>query len=149
MKLAGVILVISALFLPFKFASASETDAKNVLTVATGSVPSKNDPRIATIDEQLKAITRSCSATSSGAGIHDKLVKSYSDANSKNPSLLIVLSDFVGLANIQCKKFSDTMLLALYALEREEGATHSATIAKLKRNPSPLIAKWSSRPVSK
>ena len=109
-------------------------------------MPSQNDPRISIVEQQLNGITRSCSATSTGAGIHDKLVKLYSGMNSKNPSLLIILSDFVGLANIQCKKFSDTMLLALYALEREEGATHSATIAQLKRDPSPLIIKWSNKP---
>lgn len=145
-KVFGLFLIAVITFVSIKNGHASEINATNFITVATGRTPSKNDPLINTVNQQLNSIRESCASTTTGAGIHDKLVRVYSDIHIKDPSLLVILGDFVVLAKIQCRKFSDTMLATLYLLERNEGASHSSTIAKLSKNPAQLIKKWSSRP---
>jgi len=130
--------------MPWSNAFADEHDAKNFITVATGSVPSPGDSRIKTVDRQLSAIESSCAATSKGAGIHDKLAKAHSLLR-VNQSLLELLSDFVRIANAQCRNIDDGTLISLYVLERNSGVSHSVTVARLSQSPSALVTKWSNR----
>lgn len=126
-------------------APAAEHDAKNVLAIATGSTPNLDDPRISIVNRQLEAISNSCASTSSrGAGIHDKLTYAHSQLKVRQ-SLLVMLVDFVAIAHARCSSIDDSTLLGLYVLERNDGASHNSTVAKIIRNPKPLIAKWRSR----
>lgn len=126
------------------YSSADEYDAKNLITIATGSAPAASDSKIRVVMGQLESVQSSCSATRKGAGFHDKIAKSHSLLNVKQ-SLLLLLNDFVYVAKLQCANIDDSTLLTLYVLERNSGASHQATIAKLSKNPKQLIAKWSAR----
>lgn len=64
------------------------------------------------------------------AGIHDKLAKAHSLLR-VNQSLLELLSDFVRIANAQCRNIDDGTLISLYVLERNSGVSHSVTVARL------------------
>lgn len=141
LKLVSVVaaaILLNLLILPVAF--ASERDAKNLITVATGSLPSSNDPRIPIVELQLSTIQENCAS----AGFHDKLAKAHSLLTVKQ-SLLQVLADFVIVSRVQCAKLGDSTLVTLYVLERNAGASHSATINRLTKNPSALVAKWSAR----
>lgn len=135
-------LVISlALLTTWSSVRANDYDAENFITVATGTVPSPGDAKIKAVSRQLRAIEASCANTSRGAGIHDKLAMAHSLLRTSQP-LLDLLTDFVHIANAQCKRFDDSTLISLYVLERNSGASHTATVAKLLRNPGPLVTKW-------
>lgn len=136
--------VVATLLLSWMPAHADERDAKNFITVATGSVPSSGDARIKQVERQLETILTLCAKTSRGAGIHDKLAKAHSLLRTQQ-SLLELLADFVHVAGAQCKRIDDSALISLYVLERNSGATHAATVMRLMKNPDALIAKWSSR----
>lgn len=123
---------------------ADDTDAKNFLTIATGSVPSPGDSRIQVVSRQFEAIREYCRSTSRGASIGDMVAKSHSLLTAQQ-SLLMLLGDFVRVARVQCSRIDDSTLLSLYVLERNAGASHTSTIERLSRNPTALIAKWSSR----
>lgn len=123
---------------------ADEHDAKNFITVATGTVPSSGDAKIQSVDRQLRTIEASCASTSRDAGIHDKLAKAHSLLHTSQ-SLLDLLTDFVHIANAQCKRLNDSTLISLYVLERNSGTSHKATVAKLSKNPGLLVTKWSNR----
>lgn len=125
-------------------AHADQDNAKNFIIIATGGTSSANDAKIKSVERQLDAIQGYCSATSSGAGIHDKLAKSHSLLKTKQ-SLLELLSDFVSIASAQCNKIDSGTLISLYVLERNSGEKHTATVMRLTKNPRALIAKWSAR----
>lgn len=125
--------------------AVTESDAKNFLTVATGRVASLNDPEVARVLRQLETIEDACARTSRGPGIHDKLGYSMSQVNSSGTSLLQMLADFIPVAKAQCGTIQDATLLAVYVLERNSGASHTATIKKLTTAPRPLIQKWSNK----
>jgi hypothetical protein len=125
-------------------ARADDGDARNFLTIATGSVADPGDPRIQVVRRQLDAITAACGGTSSGAGIHDKLGKGHSLMKTQQP-LLQLLADFVRIAQAQCSAIDDTTLITIYVLERNAGAGHTATVNRVIANPKTLIAKWSRR----
>lgn len=125
-------------------AQASEVDARNIITIATGSVPTEGDRRILTVAAQLQEIREFCIPSSSGGTVADKLAKSHSLLKVSQP-LLPLLKDFVRVAAAQCSRFSDTMLMSLYVLERNDGAAHSTTVNRLVRDPNHLVKKWNSR----
>ena len=131
---AGASLLVSS------YAHADEHDARNFITVATGSVPSAGDSRIKSVERQLDAIQAYCGATSSGAGIHDKIAKAHSLLRTQQ-SLLELLSDFVRVASAQCDKIDSGTLISLYVLERNAGETHIGTVMRLAKNPRSLVAK--------
>lgn len=139
----GVLLVAMFCTVP---CVADDGDAKNFLTVALGGPASSDDPRIGIVSNRLEAISGYCTgeANRTSAGIHDQLAYTHSRLRVKQ-SLLALLNDFVGVAKAQCKQIGSSTLLGLYALERNEGASHTSTISRLIQNPKPLIAKWSSR----
>lgn len=146
MKIKGL-LTVARIFLlvgVMPFAYADEIDAKNLLLNSSEISLSANDPRIAIVHSQLETIRSYCSTTSKGAPIHDKLAYSYSRLR-VNQSLPVFISDFVRIALAQCSKVDDSTLLGIYVLERNDGASHNTTVAKIIRNPAPLIAKWRSR----
>jgi hypothetical protein len=122
-------------------AQANEGDARNFITMATDSVPSSSDPMIEVVSRQLETISYSCAGTSRGGLIVDKLTKAHSLLKVQQ-SLLVLLSDFVSIARAQCSRVDDITLISLYVLERNAGASHIATVAKLIKNPRSLIAKW-------
>ena len=138
-----VIGVCVALFVS-RHAAADETDARNFLTVATGSVPSPNDPRVSIVQRQLEMIERYCAATSSGPGIHDKLAYAHSQLQVQQ-SQMAMLTDFVRIAKAQCSHVNSSTLVTLYVLERNSGTSHFATVEGLTKNPKGLLAKWKSR----
>lgn len=144
MQISTALAFSVALLAPWSSVLANEHDAKNFITVATGSVPSLGDARIKIVDQQLNAIKSSCAATSTGAGIHDKLAKLHSLLQ-VNQSLLELLSDFVRIASAQCRNIDDSTLISLYVLERNSGASHSTTVTKLSKTPGTLLAKWKGR----
>lgn len=125
-------------------AVADEADARNFLTVATGSVPSPKDARVSIVQRQLEAIERYCAATNSGAGIHDKLSYAHSQLRAQQ-SLIAMLTDFVRIAKAQCSQMNSASLVTLYVLERNSGTSHPATVEHLMKNPNGLLAKWKSR----
>ena len=137
--IAGAFLLVAV-----AFAQPDSTDASNFITVATGSQPSPSDPRIAVVQSQLQTIQRYCASRSRGASITDKMAKSHSLLQVKQP-LLALLTDFVRVARAQCSAVDDSTLLSLYVLERNSGAQHGSTIDRLSKNPGALVAKWSSR----
>ena len=142
-------MVISALVVTISFAAyvparADDTDAKNFITVVTGSVPLSGDSNIGAVSRQFEIIRDYCHSTSHGASIGDKIAKSHSLLKVQQ-SLLVLLSDFTRIARAQCSRVDDSTLLSLYVLERNSGASHRTTVEKLSRNPTALIAKWSSR----
>lgn len=145
----GLLLSSLVLLAPGAYALVAEADAKNFLAVATGKIPSSNDPTIKVVESQLNAISKNCSSTSSGPSAHDQLFQAYTDSRVKNPSLLTTLNDFVGVTAVQCRKFSVSMLIALYFLERDDGATHEAALLKVTKSPEALISKWSKRPADR
>lgn len=124
--------------------AADEADARNFLTIATGSTPSSNDPRISIVQRQLEMIEHYCAATSSGPGIHDQLGFAHSQLKVQQ-SLLTLLTDFVRIARAQCSQVSSTTLVTLYVLERNSGASHFSAIEGLMKNPKVLLARWKSR----
>lgn len=128
-------------------AQANEYDARNFLTVATGSVPSKNDPLVQTVQRQLEMAEYYCTVSNSGYSMHDRLAKAHSLLRVQQ-SLLELLVDFVRIAKSQCTKFDSGTLTSLYVLERDDGASHFATVERLIKNPQPLIAKWRAVPPS-
>ena len=132
------ILVISFLFSSSVFADAY--DARNFLTIATGSAASLSDPRIPIIERQLEMIQENCAS----GGIHDKIGKAHSLLTVPQ-SLLQLLTDFVRVSRAQCAKIDDTMLLSLYVLERNAGASHAITVSNLIKNAPSLLAKWRSK----
>ena len=136
--------VVVTLILPWKLVQADEHDARNFITVATGSVPSNDDPKLRLVERQLDAIQVFCATTSKGAAINDKLAKAHSLLRVQQ-SLVEMLADFVRVASAQCKRFDDGTLISLYVLERNSGATHLATMIRLTKNPDALVAKWSAR----
>lgn len=138
------VIFVCALLLSSVVGQASEVDAKNFITIASGSVPSPTDPRIRTVERQLNLIDSTCASTSKGAGIHDKIGMAHSNLK-VSQSLFELLNDFVSIASAQCNRIDDSSLLALYVLERNSGQSHIQTVARLKKNPGALIAKWSSR----
>lgn len=144
MRILCNFIIIGSLLLPWTTVRANERDARNFITVATGSVPSSSDPKIKVVEKQLDAIQAFCATTSKGAAIHDKLGKAHSLLRTQQ-SLLQLLADFVGVAKAQCRQIDDVTLITLYLLERNSGATHAATIMNLTKNPRALAAKWSSR----
>lgn len=139
-----VIVSITALSGTQRAIGADMGDARNFITVATGSTPSPNDPRVFEVQKQLEAIETACSRTSRGAGIHDKLGKGHSLLDAKVP-LQVLLADFTRIAAAQCGNMDDSTLIALYVLERNSGRSHSSTVAALRNNPQALAAKWNSR----
>ena len=88
-------------------AAANETDARNFLTVVTGSVPSANDPRISIVQRQFEMIEHYCATTNSGPGIHDKLGYGHSQLRVQH-SLMAMLTDFVRIARAQCAQVDST-----------------------------------------
>lgn len=137
-KLLTVLITIS--YLASTAAYANQDDAKNFITVATGSVPASDDLTIKTVERQLDLIQTYCVT----AGIHDKLAKGHSMLKVSQP-LLGLLNDFVNIARMQCNKTDFVTLISLYALERNSGATHAASVNNLTKNPRALTAKWSAR----
>ena len=120
-------------------------DARNFVTLASGRVVALDDPRVLEAQRQLELIERACARTSSGAGIHDKIAKTHSLADS-GVSLSVMLADFTKVAAAQCGRFDDTTLLALYGLETSRGGkSHAAAIAAVRSNPRALVEKWSRR----
>jgi len=136
--------VCVALFFSQHAAAADETDARNFLTVATGSVPSANDPRIPLVQRQLEMIEHYCASTSSGPGIHDKLSYGHSQLRVQQ-SLMAMLTDFVKITRAQCANVDSTALVTLYVLERNSGTSHFTTVEGLVKNPKALLAKWKAR----
>lgn len=128
------------------FADAS--DARNFLGVATGTVPSVNDPRIEVVAQQLESIHADCASSSHGAPIYDQLAFAHSELKVQQ-SLLGMLTDFVRIARAQCSKFDQATLVTLYLLERNSGASHGATVERLIKNPRPMVLKWSAQPVTR
>ena len=144
MNIFASLAIFVALLTTWSSVLADEHDAKNFITVATGTDPSSGDAKINSVDRQLRAIEASCASTSRGAGIHDKLAKTHSLLRTSQP-LLDLLTDFVHIASAQCKRLDDSTLISLYVLERNSGVSHTATVAKLSKNPGSLVTKWSSR----
>ena len=138
-----IIGVCVALFVP-RDAAAAEADARNFLTVATGAIPSPNDPRVSIVQRQLEMIERYCAATSSGTGIHDTLSYAHSQLREQQ-SLMAMLTDFIRIARAQCSQVNSASLVTLYVLERNSGTAHFATVERLTKNPKGLLAKWKSR----
>jgi hypothetical protein len=143
-RFAGLAIGACVALFVSRYAAADETDARNFLTVATGSVPSSNDPRISIVQRQLEMIERYCAATSSGPGIHDKLGYAHSQLQVQQ-SQMAMLADFVRIARAQCSQMNSSALVTLYVLERNSGTSHSATVERLTKNPKGLLAKWKSR----
>lgn len=126
-------------------AFADDRMAKNVITVGTGHVPNDNDPRIQQVSRQLDRIQGYCLQTSRGADIGDKIAYAQSQLKVPQP-LFPMLDGFDIIAASQCGRYADSMLLGLYVLERNEGASHSQAVKSVSTRPAPLIKKWQSRP---
>jgi hypothetical protein len=124
---------------------AEERMARNLITVATGSVPENSDPRVLQVSRQLDRIEALCAVTSRGAEIGDKIAFSHSRLKVRQ-SIFTMLNGFEEIARNQCGSIDSATLLGLYVLERNEGSSHANTVHNVSRRPAPLIRKWSSRP---
>lgn len=125
-------------------AHAEERMARNLITVATGSVPENSDRRVLQVSRQLDRIGALCAATSRGAEIGDKVAFSHSRLKVRE-SIFSMLNGFEEIARNQCGSIDSATLLGLYVLERNEGSSHANTVHNVARRPAPLIRKWSSR----
>lgn len=104
--------------------------AKNVISITTGTVPDQNDPRIVQVANQLDRIQGYCAVTSHGANTGDKIAYSHSLLNVRQ-SIFLMLDGFEKIAQRQCRSIDNGMLLGLYVLERNNGASHAETVQRI------------------
>lgn len=55
---------------------------------------------------------------------------------------MVLMQDFMPVAEAHCATYSIDSLLNAYVLERNHGATHQKTVADLNKNPKRLLDKW-------
>ena len=89
----------------------------------------------------LADFNKSCRNTTKGVvAISDRIAFAGAKLD-RFQNLMDLMHDFKPIVQAHCSSFSIDAMLNAYALERNHGATHAATIAQLMKNPELLLKK--------